>query len=78
MYTSSRVAWLHYIHVFLRIYTNKPQLKYTVTVDTPQPVSRVSNSKCEWFLLVRSSQTYTDTTQHNKTLTAKQAQLLGT
>lgn len=39
MYTSSRVAWLHYIHVFLRIYTNKPQLKYTVTVDTPNQLA---------------------------------------
>lgn len=77
MDTSSRVAWLHYIRAFLCIYTNKTQLKYTVTVDTPQPVSGVSNSKCVWFLLVRSSQTYTDTMQH-KTLTAKQAQLLGT
>jgi len=39
---------------FLRIYTNKTQLKYNVTVDTPQTVSGVSQQQvCVWFLLVR-------------------------
>jgi len=41
--------------IFLRIYTNKTQLKYCVTVDTPpQTVSGVTQQQvCVWFLLVR-------------------------